>query len=324
MLFFKVVITGGVLYLILSHLDWQAFKAVFARIQWGPVAGCVFLLVSSQLLSAYRWKLLAEGLSLRADYFSMVRHLFSAAFFGQFLPGGVGVDAFRIWFFSRRLGKGTLLSAGYSVVAERINSIFGMALVSSVAAWLVVDVLPMAWVGGLTFFCGSALLVWFILPLLIRFIQNRWPRVTRFLSHEVLVFWHLRGPWWPTILLSMGMHLIHGTSGLMLGTAMGFTLPVAYYVFLVPTVNLVSSLPISIGGYGVREGMFILLLGYVGVEVEDALAFAILFLFSAIWVPMSGGLIYLLTRDAGESTPLQGVPSLQEELTSEDNPSPTR
>jgi len=67
--------------------------------------------------------------------------------------------------------------------------------------------------------------------------------------------------------------------------------------FLVPPVILAMTLPISIAGWGVREGAMIVTLGLVGVPQESALVLSILFGLGTMIAAFPGGIIWLFTRN---------------------------
>jgi hypothetical protein len=50
----------------------------------------------------------------------------------------------------------------------------------------------------------------------------------------------------------------------------------------IPVVTVVTLLPVSVGGWGLREGALLALFGLVGVPSHDALAFSVLFGFVGI------------------------------------------
>ena len=74
---------------------------------------------------------------------------------------------------------------------------------------------------------------------------------------------------------------------------MGLDLDVAWLecLVLVPLVMLIMTIPISIGGWGVRETAMVSLFGLVGVPGEGALALSVLLLVGAMLVLIVLGLI---------------------------------
>ena len=69
----------------------------------------------------------------------------------------------------------------------------------------------------------------------------------------------------------------------LLGQALGVKATGWDFLAIMPAVTLATTLPISLGGWGVREGAFVLLLGRVGVPAAEALSLSLLFgLFSMV------------------------------------------
>jgi uncharacterized membrane protein YbhN (UPF0104 family) len=73
---------------------------------------------------------------------------------------------------------------------------------------------------------------------------------------------------------------------------------IAWYWFaiIVPFVTLVSLVPISIGGTGVREYLYVTLFGAVGMSSEGALALSLSLLCTAILWALVGFAIFSFDR----------------------------
>jgi uncharacterized membrane protein YbhN (UPF0104 family) len=61
------------------------------------------------------------------------------------------------------------------------------------------------------------------------------------------------------------------------------------------------TLPISIAGWGVRETAMVGLFGLIGVPNEGALVLSVLFGLIGIAVAIPGGVVWLASRDRGET-----------------------
>ena len=68
-----------------------------------------------------------------------------------------------------------------------------------------------------------------------------------------------------------------------------------------PLVVLIMTIPISIGGWGVRETAMVALFGLIGVSNEGALVLSVLIGLVGMVSALPGGLIWLLSRDKGET-----------------------
>ena len=65
---------------------------------------------------------------------------------------------------------------------------------------------------------------------------------------------------------------------------------------LLPPVFFMSMLPISISGWGVREGTAILALGLVGIPASQALAISVTFGLGLMLISLPGGALWIMSR----------------------------
>ena len=76
--------------------------------------------------------------------------------------------------------------------------------------------------------------------------------------------------------------------------AIGHRVELKYFFVFIPIISMVSMLPVSLYGLGLREYSFVLLFGQTGVSRESALLIAILALIVPAIASLPGGLVYLL------------------------------
>jgi hypothetical protein len=65
---------------------------------------------------------------------------------------------------------------------------------------------------------------------------------------------------------------------------------------LLPTVLFLSMLPISVAGWGVREGAMVAALSLVGVPGHQSLALSICFGLCIVAISLSGGAVWFASR----------------------------
>ena len=69
------------------------------------------------------------------------------------------------------------------------------------------------------------------------------------------------------------------------------------FLFLIPPVMLVAMIPISVGGWGIREGAMVVAFGYAGMEQSQALAVSVLLGGSSLTIGAVGGAIWIAERN---------------------------
>ena len=97
--------------------------------------------------------------------------------------------------------------------------------------------------------------------------------------------------------LSAVIHLLTATVAWCVARSVGADLPLLYSVFLVLPVVLVTVVPISIAGWGVREGAMVAAFSYAGLPASDGLIVSLLFGASYLALGALGGLVWVLTAD---------------------------
>jgi glycosyltransferase 2 family protein len=120
-------------------------------------------------------------------------------------------------------------------------------------------------------------------------------------------FWQRLGPRGQAINIAvLGMvfalaattHLLNVLVFWMLGQSLGLTMTLHEWFVVVPTVLLISMLPISVGGWGVREGAMVVVLHGFGIPTEEALLPSILFGLCAVIATLPGGILWVISKKA--------------------------
>jgi hypothetical protein len=276
----KLALSAVVMVVVCRKVDFAAAWASVRQIdwRWGLVALAAFSLQVP--IGARRWQSIVTAINCRLPFADCLRLFYIAGFFNLLLPGAVGGDGFRIWSV-RRLGM-SLREAVNSVVLERVMTLFALFLLVSVmepallarapglhGAWIF-PALTLAGAAGMIALTVVDRVPWFVGRLRLigamariapdaRAVFLRPIAFTRVLSWSLIGHANLALVVW---LLSLGLRLHLGLIDCLV---------------LVPPVILLTTLPISIGGWGVREGAMVYFLSLVGVPNSSALALSVLF-----------------------------------------------
>lgn len=277
-----------------SRISWPSLARVFSEMHLGLTLFAFLLLHVGQSFSSWRWMILARPLGF-TDPYSRYRSLFYiGTFFNLFLPTSIGGDAVRAWMLARE--KHQRLAAFGSVIADRVSGVTAMLMMACLATLAPLGVTPW-WLPMLPWFAlGCLFLVMAALPRLVAYSskietlligmgweQGRW------------------NTWWQAIGLSFVVQAFATFQVILLGLAMDLPVPWYSYVVIVPLVTLLTMLPLSLNGIGVRETGLILLLAPFGVAKEQAMALGLGWLALSLGVGLVGGLFYLFSDRATAS-----------------------
>ncbi len=87
--------------------------------------------------------------------------------------------------------------------------------------------------------------------------------------------------------------------------------PLFYYFLFIPVVTLISMIPVSLNGMGLREYAFLSLFGSIGVDREAAIALGLLSSMTIFLSAIPGGMIYVFFRNR---TDVQQMAALEGDL----------
>ena len=289
---------------VMRKVDFAAAWGQARDIDTSMLLLAVALMVVQIVLGAVRW-----GMVLRAlgGLFSAARTL-SVYYMGVFfsMVTTMGGDAMRM-LFSCRSGL-SLATSVNSVMLERAVTVFGLvALVAATEPLLLhrVHDIPGAWV-------FPVLLVVCVVGIGVLSLLDRLPsalyrwRLVRGLgqlaSDTRTLFFH---PGWG--LGTLGVAIVgHINLALALwALAHGLHLHVDALdcVVLFPPVILITTLPISIGGLGVREAAMATIFGFVGVPHNSAVVLSLVFFATSVATALPGGLVFLLAGERRAPSP---------------------
>jgi uncharacterized protein (TIRG00374 family) len=262
-----------------------------------PILAVVILLVVQACIAACRWWVIMRHQHVGIRLLTTVRIGFVGAFFNQLLPSSIGGDVARAWYVYRNG-----YNKGRSVIAVLSDRIYGMLLLVCLAilffpvlVYFAVDNAKLVVLAALNLTAASALTAAFWLDRLPAWIK-RWPLVRHLGSlsqatRAIAADKRARGA---VLGLSLVVHLITLMATLLLLAAVIPHPNLLFCAALVPIITLIATVPVSIAGWGVREGVMIYGLGLASVPKEAALIVSILLGLSLAAVGALGGIAWLI------------------------------
>ncbi len=241
------------------------------------VAALAVICIITPLLGL-RWYLVLKSIGSPLPFRAAVPISYIGMFFGQFLPAAVGSDAVRGWFAYRK-GVG-IRAAVTSLLVDRIFGLLALALIILASMPVLSDLTN----SEVTYaaFAGSAGIVGATFAgLLVANIPANFVARPRILARLFEFARGVRPGLWSgtavgTLSVSLSMHLIYISAAVLIARALGVSLSYLEALAVVAIVTLISNLPISFNGWGVREGAMVIGMGYLGVGQSDALTISIL------------------------------------------------
>lgn len=276
-----------------------------ADVRW-LVAG-IFLAGSVQFLCLLRWRIFLRMAGVETGFCESGAIFLAGLFCNLLLPGGAGGDVVKIGLLAAR-GRNVGHSA-MSVLMDRLAGSVSMIVIGTVFmvwqySWL--SQAPVAaglfktigiYLTALTCLIGLSIVL-SSGGMVSRLPQN-WPGRARLVELSGVYFQCALQ--WPRTLVALGismvMLLVFFLTYYCAARAYGTGLSIGKFFALMPAVDIVSGLPVSLGGVGVRESLFVFLLGSLA-SVPAPLAVSISvcgYMMSALW-GIPGAFFWIVTR----------------------------
>lgn len=301
----KVVVSIVILASIVHFFDIQIFKTINSvkSAEYLFFAAIIPLIVNP-IISNNRWKLFLNIQGVNLGFFTLLRTSFIATFLGILFPSTSGSDAIRVILIEKMdrnyRGLGTT-----SVVMERLLGFMMLTLMGVIGAFICIffGVSPFL----LLLMLGIHL---FLLALFFCLKNNRInrrilkftdklgsnSRLMRFFNdfYKAFLYFKLSKILVSSILLITLFQLSTILFASLIFRAFDVSLPFYFHLALMPVVQVMSILPFSISGFGIREGGFVFFYGLVGVDPAISLLVSILYYVILVLMPALVGMIFYL------------------------------
>ena len=296
----KLAVTALLIALVWQGMELDAVRARLDQLSPGLLAGAASC-IALQILAVvtWRWSKIVAVMERPAPPAQLLRIVAIAHFFNQVLPSTVGGDGMRIWLL-HRLGWGVGVSAR-SVILDRLLGLTALTVLSLLGSLYLLVRMPTSapiWAVATLSTCAIAAIAG--APLLLRLFR-RLPfepirRKLEVVATEVGQMWRAKGLMGRLFGISVVGHLLMSAAIWLIAQSLGIDLRILDSLAVLPAVMLASALPISIAGWGVREGGMVVGLGLLAVGASDAALVSIVFGLLLLGIGLLGGVVWLVTR----------------------------
>lgn len=295
----KVAVSGLLIWWLLDRVDVGPVLESVGQMSPGFIVLALAVSFLGTLALTLRWIVVSRVLEMPLTIHRATWLTFVGLFFGQTLPSTIGGDVVRIWFL-RRDGIPTD-QAAITVILDRFcalaSSLILVGLTLPILFSLVGDpaarwsmpvlvVLGLAGIGFLLLLGGR-----------LGDFAGRWRIMRPFVAFGTagLRFVSSGSPAAAALALALVINFSTILTIWLIGVAISAELSLIHCLVMVPPVIFISMVPISIAGWGVREGAMVAAFGFVGVPAADALVVSLTFGVLLAITGAPGGIMWLLS-----------------------------
>jgi glycosyltransferase 2 family protein len=281
----RAILSISIIGALVYHIGSGEIVGRLHTVTWEALAGATLVLATSVFFVTPRWSVILSVLGLRISWRALIGSVFLGFLFNQLLPTAIGGDVLRTWR-AKQLGAPWEISI-YSVLLDRATGVL-FSLLGAAA------LLPVA-----TFHQGQAQLGWVVaavagllgigLIIMWAFSLFRHKPIPLFMGfHAALVGLH--DSIWKfakrpgavlAIIVLAGLNQMLPVAAIFIcAKAVGVSLPASDIALITFISTLAATIPISVAGWGIREGTLVYLFGLYGIRADTAFAVSILYGFA--------------------------------------------
>jgi len=295
-LILKVLFSIGLLFIILNSLDFSQTLTILRNTNIYYFLLAVSILLLQIIFATTRWKFVLVMLHYQMTFKLTLCYLWIGLFFNQALPSSIGGDAMRGYYLKRR--GGSIKDATIGVLLDRLFGLIGLVilvLILSPLFFLRLETvnfhreLIIVIIGMIGIFAS----VIFFDSLRFNFFNSKIINGFKSLSYESRRILFSKHPGIILICLSVAIHLFSIFAVILLSVSLELQIDPMGILLIIPLVTLFTLIPISVAGWGVREGVMVIGLGLLDVPPEQSLALSILYGVLMLLISLPGGLAWL-------------------------------
>jgi len=304
----QCLVSAGLLFLLFRGLDLTALRSLFATMPLWFYLTSLAAVMAGQVLYAWRWKQVLAASGVPVTVATAVQQYFIGIFLNNFFPSTVGGDMAKVYYLGRHHGY-RLIAA--SIVLDRLLSIGLLAVLATAMYWIAPDPSPQF---ALTRAIVTAIAVCLVggLVLAARGTGGLPQRLSRFGTLAVGLAERAQRFRYDMAAAARRPQVVAQSAAVVV--TYFFVLTAVYRAFLlintsahppyltlltaVTTASLLSNIPVSVNGLGLREQLHVILLQPLGVPREAAVAISLL-IFAHLLVSSLVGLLFWIRLPAG-------------------------
>jgi len=278
LLLLKFLVTVGMLFWIGRKVEWDQIAAGLVSLGWQGWLATLVIVSLQNVLSALRWHLILRSLRMPVPWWRSLRYFYVGLLLNQTLPISVGGDIARVWLLKRD-GQG-LGNAMHSIILDRIFPMLSLLtlILLAMPQWvkLTGQTVTAKTFGAIALSVIVVLVVFVLIGGRIDNLQkSRWISNLQRLLLAIRTLFRHPSEMIPPLFVGIVSFCLMTALVTSIAYHMAIDLDFWKCLILCPPVFLIAALPISIAGWGLREGAMVLVLGYVAIPPNQSLPLSV-------------------------------------------------
>ncbi len=274
----KIIVTVAIFYYLFKYINIDKLLATLAKSHGGYIGIALLFQLLSTSLAAFRWSEISKLLKFKELFSFYITSYFKGTFFNQVLPSSIGGDAVRVLDLSAKHYHKK--EAIFDVFIDRVIGLVGLLILNLLStvfffgtfnnsfSFLIIAIAS----GGLIGFCCLFFLhkIKFLESIIgLHYLFKLATKLNSLYFNKTMLFRHIG--------ISIIVQLLTVMALFAISRSIDIRINFETFLIAVPPVFLLMIIPLSLAGWGIREGAMIGIFTLVYNDKEKILAMSILY-----------------------------------------------
>lgn len=312
----KAFVSISLLAFLLLKIDWQKVLENLSSANILLISAAALLNIVERFEMTYKWNLLIKVRNIYVRFWRLFWINSIGSFLGLFLPSSLGTDVVRGYYLMRNNSEKSVSIT--SVFVDRVLGVFSLLSMGVIAVFISEDLLA-------EYNLRSIVILMFVLALVSVYIFQRSEVVLILekikqrtnlkwlvenvmkLHSSILAYKKFPKVLWISFIITLLVQITRVLTYYFIALSFDVKVSIVYFFLFVPLIMIVMMIPISIGGFGIREGTFVAFFTLVGMSINEAvvITFVNSFIDSIITLILGGGGYLFYKSPEGERIVVQ-------------------
>lgn len=273
LLFLKITVSALLLIWLFRSISAEQFINTLKELTAGYILLAVALAFAAVFFGVLTWGYILKALNMTLIWKDLWRLYWAGTFRNNFSASGLGLDTFRVYSMQKRDGRGK--DAVFSVVIERLMAVFSLGVIGIVAyAACGVEISALPYIFGCAYMVSG-------LAIFAVYMHKKDISI----KHSFAAFFY-----------TIAFHGANIALSFILFKGMAVDVSIKAVCLMAAASSVISMIPVSVNGLGIREGGCVLIGSYFGVPKESALAVSLCYAAVVSLASLYGGYILLANK----------------------------
>lgn len=289
---FKIIITAIIIIYLINVTDFNLLSDIILNSNKTLLFTSFLILLLITIFQAYRFSFVSSNFEININLYKSWKNIAIGILYNQVLPSTIGGDSIR--FLNLKELKYNTKNSVKSILIDRVYGLLSLCLICFVGSLAIISFSFNSRFLIVTQLISFSSIVFFLFSPFVfkKYFSIFLKKIKIFELFNDLYFSNNNKIISKVLLLSIIIHFLVSTVGFLILSALNVNIDFWPFIWLFLSSLLISTIPISIGGWGFREGIFIISMRLIGIDTETSIAISFIYAFETSIIGLIGGILW--------------------------------